>query len=37
MKKVGRVQQGGTNMILFGHLTEHFDHNESGKDTAGLG
>ncbi len=34
---VGKVQQGGTSLILFGQLTEHLDHNESGKDPTGLG
>jgi hypothetical protein len=31
------VQQGGTSMILFGHLTQQLDGNESGKDPSGLG
>ncbi len=34
---VGKVQQGGTSLILFGQLTEQLDHNESGKDPTGLG
>ncbi len=34
-ENVGHVQQGGTSMILFGHLTEHLDHNESRKDPTG--
>jgi hypothetical protein len=36
-ENIGRVQQGGTSMLLFGHLTEQMDHNESGKDDSGLG
>ena len=36
-KNVGQVQQGGTSLILFGHLTDQLDHNESGKDPTGLG
>jgi hypothetical protein len=36
-ENIGRVQQGETSMLLFGHLTEQMDHNESGKDDSGLG
>ena len=36
-KNVGRVQQGGTSLLLFGHLTKQLDQNESGKDKTGLG
>jgi hypothetical protein len=36
-ENVGRVQQGGTSLLLFGHLTEQVDHDETGKDTSGLG
>ena len=36
-ENVGKIQQGGTSLILFGHLTQHFDCNESGKDPSGLG
>jgi hypothetical protein len=36
-KNIGRTQQGGTSLLLFGHLTEQLDHNESGKDVSGLG
>jgi hypothetical protein len=36
-ENVGRVQHGGTSMVLFGHLTKHLDHNKSGKDPTGLG
>lgn len=36
-ENVGRVQQGGTSLILFGHLTQHLDLNKSGKDPTGLG
>ena len=30
-------QQGGTSLLLFGHLTEQLDYDESGKDDTGLG
>ena len=33
----GKIQQGGTSLILFGHLTQLLDPNESGKDPTGLG
>jgi hypothetical protein len=33
----GRTQQGGTSLLLFGHLTEQLDHDETGKDVSGLG
>ena len=36
-ENIGRTQQGGASLILFGHLTEQFDHNESWKDPMGLG
>jgi len=36
-ENVGRVQQGGTSLLLFGHLTEQLDHDETGKDPSGLG
>jgi hypothetical protein len=36
-ENIGRVQQGGTSLLFFGHLTEQLDHNESGKDDTGLG
>ena len=36
-ENVGKIQQGGTSLILFGHLTQLFDPNESGKDPTGLG
>jgi hypothetical protein len=36
-ENVGRIQQGGTSMLLFGHLTEQLDYNETGKDDSGLG
>ncbi len=36
-ENVGMNQQGGTSLLLFGHLTEQLDHNESGKDETGLG
>ena len=36
-ENVGKIQQGGTSLILFGHLTQLLDKNESGKDPTGLG
>ncbi len=36
-ENVGKVQQGGTILILFGQLTEQLDHNKSKKDPTGLG
>jgi exonuclease III len=36
-KNVGKIQQGGTCLILFGHLTQQLDPNESEKDPTGLG
>jgi hypothetical protein len=36
-ENVGRIQQGGTSMLLFGHLTEQLDYDETGKDASGLG
>jgi hypothetical protein len=36
-KNIGRIQQGGTILLLFGHLVEQLDHNESGIDDTGLG
>lgn len=36
-ENVGRIQQGGTSLLLFGYLTQHLDSNESGKDPTGLG
>ena len=33
----GKVQQGGTSLIMFGPLTDQLDFNESGKDDTGLG
>ena len=34
---IGRVQEGGTAVLTFGHLVEQFDHMNSGKDVTGLG
>ncbi len=34
---IGRVQQGGTRLLLFGHLTKQLNKNKSGKDKLGLG
>ncbi len=36
-ENIGRVQQGGTSLLLFGHLTKQLDQNKSGKDKTGLG
>ncbi len=36
-ENVGRTQQGGTSLLLFGHLTEQLDHDETRKDISGLG
>jgi hypothetical protein len=36
-KDVGRVQEGGTAMLLFGQLVEQFDFEASGRDDSGLG
>jgi hypothetical protein len=30
-KIIGWIQQGGSRLLLFGHLTEQLDHNASGK------
>ena len=34
---LGRVQEGGTSLLLFGALTEQLVHDEPGKDESGLG
>jgi hypothetical protein len=36
-KNIGWIQQRGTSLLLFGHLMEQLDHNESGKDDTELG
>ena len=36
-ENIGQTQQGGTSLLLFGHLTEQLDHNKSGKGDTGLG
>jgi hypothetical protein len=36
-KEAGRVQEGGTAMMLYGPLIEQYDFEESGKDDTGLG
>ena len=33
----GKVQQGGTSLIMFGPLTDQLNFNETGKDDMGLG
>ncbi len=35
-ENIGRLQQGGTSLLLFGHLTKQLDKNENGKDKMGL-
>ena len=36
-KVVGRVQEGGTAMVLFGQLVDQYDFESSGRDDSGLG
>jgi hypothetical protein len=36
-ENVGKIQQGGTSLVMFGHLTQQIEGNESGKDPTGLG
>jgi hypothetical protein len=36
-KEVGRVQEGGTAMMLYGPLIEQYDMDQSGRDETGLG
>jgi hypothetical protein len=36
-KIFGKVQQGGTSLIMFGPLTDWLNFNENGKDDTGLG
>ena len=36
-KNVGRVQEGGKSMLLFGSLIQQFDAGHSGKDDTVLG
>lgn len=36
-KESGRVQEGGTAMLLFGTLIDQYDAEESGRDDLGLG
>ncbi len=31
-KNIGRVQEGGTSLLLFGFLTEQLKHDQPGKD-----
>jgi hypothetical protein len=35
--QVGRLQEGGTGILMFGQLTEYLDMPNSGKDESGLG
>jgi len=34
---IGKVQEGGTSMLMFGPLIEYLDMSEGGKDESGLG
>lgn len=34
---VGRIQEGGTGMIVFGSLIDQYDSENSGRDASGLG
>ncbi len=36
-ENIGRVQEGGTSMLMFGPLIEYLDMSEGGKDVKGLG
>jgi hypothetical protein len=36
-RNVGRTQEGGTGILVFGQLTEHLDIPNSGMDESGLG
>ena len=36
-ENVGRVQQGGVSMLLYGSLIQQYDFEHSGKDDTGLG
>jgi hypothetical protein len=36
-EKIGRVQERGTSMLMFGPLIEYLDMSEGGKDVKGLG
>jgi hypothetical protein len=36
-KNIGRVQEEGMSLLLFGSLTEQLDHDQTGKDESGLG
>ena len=37
LENFGKVQQGGTSLIMFGPLTDQLNFNGSGKDDTGLG
>jgi hypothetical protein len=36
-ENIGRVQEGGTSLIMYGLLTEHLNNEGSMKDESGLG
>jgi hypothetical protein len=36
-ENIGRVQEGGTSLLLFGPLMEQLDNDQLGKDESGLG
>ena len=36
-ENIGRTQEGGTSMLLYGPLIEQYDFEQSGKEDTGLG
>ncbi len=36
-ENIGKVQEGGTSLMVIGSLTEHIKNNQPGKDETGLG
>ena len=36
-ENVGRIQQGGTSLLMYGPLIQHLDMDESGAEDSGLG
>jgi hypothetical protein len=36
-ENVGKIQQGGTSLVMFGHLTQQIEGYKNGKDPTGLG
>ncbi len=37
VEKKHRVQEGGTSMLMFGKLIDHFNSSQSGREESGLG